>query len=219
MAHAAGCCVFESRHSRAFALRAERRVAARKHPATRIEHVLAQHDVLARDVGLVRAAAVVATDDAAVGRRALRPVDKVAVERQLLRRVIARWQTFNERRDLPAHWIHGHNARAVVVPRRSQRLVRIGCEQAATVESILERDVDSRAMRLEPAPCRCWLGKRTSDLVSILIEYEDVGREGICRAEGPPYYGGVFIIALARGAGALFKDGDFGTPPPSYERF
>ena len=111
-------------HRGAWALHAERRVAARLHPATRIEHVVAQHDVLARNVWLVRAAAVIATDDAAVGRRALRPVDPVAVKRQLLRRVIARWQTCNERRDLPGHWIHGHNARAVVVPRRSQRLVR-----------------------------------------------------------------------------------------------
>ena len=146
---------------------------------------------------MVRAAAVIATDDAAVGRRALRPVDPVAIKRQLLRRVIARWQASNERRDLPGIWIHGHNARAVVVPRRSQRLVRVGRKQAATVKSIFERDVDSGARRLKADRQRCWLAKRT-ELVSILIEYEDVGREGICRAEGPPHYGRVLIIASTR---------------------
>ena len=75
---------FRSFYRRPFALRAELRVAARHHPATRIEHVLAQHDVLARNVWLTRAAAVVAADDAAVGGRALRPVDPIILERQLL---------------------------------------------------------------------------------------------------------------------------------------
>ena len=89
--------------------RAEGRVAARHHPATRVEHVIAQHDVLARNVLLARAAAIVAADDAAVGGRALRPVDPVILERQLLRRVIARGQTRNEWRNRPGHWIHGHD--------------------------------------------------------------------------------------------------------------
>ena len=99
--------------------------------------------------------------------------------------MIARWQTGNERRDRPGIWIHGHNARAVVVPRRSQRLVRVGRKQAAAVDSILEGDVDSGARRLKADPRRCWLAKRT-ELVSILIEYEDVRREGILRAGAPP---------------------------------
>jgi len=56
-------------------LRVERRVAARELTISRIEDVLAERDILARDIGLVLAAAIVETDNAAVGRRPLRPVD------------------------------------------------------------------------------------------------------------------------------------------------
>ena len=55
-------------HDGPWALHAEGRVAARHLPAAGVEHVIAQLDVLARNVLLVRAAAVIATDDAAVGR-------------------------------------------------------------------------------------------------------------------------------------------------------
>src|SRR5438105_10626798 len=46
---------------------AKRGVAAGHHTAARVEDILAEHNVLARDVGLILAAAVVASDHAAVG--------------------------------------------------------------------------------------------------------------------------------------------------------
>src|SRR4029453_18108556 len=49
-------------------LGAEWRVAARLHPATRVEHVAAKRDVLAGDVRLIQAAAIVTTDHAGIGR-------------------------------------------------------------------------------------------------------------------------------------------------------
>ena len=85
----------------------------------------------------------------------------------------------------------------------------VGREQAAAVDSILERDVDSGARRLKADPRRCWLAKRAFELVSILIEYEDVGREGILRAGDPPHHGTVFIIASARQSVAQFEHVDF----------
>src|SRR5205823_124971 len=56
----------EGLHGRTRALHAEGGVAAGHFPTARVEHILAQHDVLTRDILLVRAAAIVATDDAAV---------------------------------------------------------------------------------------------------------------------------------------------------------
>src|SRR5690349_5056603 len=102
-------CPLESLYCGPGALHAERRVAARHHPATRIEHVLAQLDILTRNVWLVRAAAVVATDDAAVGGRALRPIDPVILERKLLGRMITCGQARDEWRNRPGQWIHGHD--------------------------------------------------------------------------------------------------------------
>src|SRR4249920_907570 len=98
-------CALESFYCGPWALHAEGRVAARLYPAARIEHVLAQLDVLARNVWLIRAAAVVATDDSAVGGRTLRPVDPVILERKLLRRMITRWQTRDKWRNRPGHRI------------------------------------------------------------------------------------------------------------------
>src|SRR5690242_16624536 len=66
---------------------AEGGIAAREHPVARAEDVIAQLDVLARNVWLVCPTAVVSPDDAAVRRRPLRPIDPaVPVEGQLLGR-------------------------------------------------------------------------------------------------------------------------------------
>ena len=189
-------CALESFYRGPWAGHAEGRVAACLYPAARVEHVLAQLDILARNVWLVRAAAVVATDDAAVGGRALRPVDPVILERELLRRMVARGQTRDEWRNRPGHWIHGHDTRAVVLSRRVGRLVRVAREQAAALESALEGDVDSRARRLEADPRSCWLAKLAFQ-VPILIEYEDVGGKGIVRGEGSPRHH-VLFVACAR---------------------
>src|SRR5262245_47578766 len=95
---------------RSWASRAELRVTAGHHPAARIEHVLAQHDVLTGDILLVRAATVVTANDTAVRRRSLRPVDPAVLERELLRGMVAGRQSRNERGDLPRLRVDGHNA-------------------------------------------------------------------------------------------------------------
>src|SRR5260370_6535804 len=78
----------EGPHCCTWALRPELGVATGLHSTSRVEDIIAQHDILARDVLLVGAAAIVATHDAAVGRRPLRPVDPPTLERQLFRRVV-----------------------------------------------------------------------------------------------------------------------------------
>src|SRR5438552_11602739 len=65
------------------------RVAAGLHPAARVEHVVAERDVLAGDVRLIRAAAIVTTDHAGIGRRPLRPIDPPSLELHLLRGMVA----------------------------------------------------------------------------------------------------------------------------------
>src|SRR6266478_5415869 len=88
---------------RARACRAERGVTAGEDPAAGIERIVAQHDVLAGDVLLIGAVAIVAADDAAVGRRALRPVDKPALEGELLARMVAGLDD-QQRRRRPRQW-------------------------------------------------------------------------------------------------------------------
>ena len=77
--------VEEGRYRGPRLLNSEGGIPARRHSVARAEDVLAERDVLARDIGLILAAAIVETDDAAVGRRPLRPVDPpVPPECQLL---------------------------------------------------------------------------------------------------------------------------------------
>src|SRR5215470_3523765 len=71
---------FERLHLLARPCLAEGGVPAGKLPPAGIEYVVAQHDVLTRDVWLVGATAVVASHHATVGGRALRPVDKFPLE-------------------------------------------------------------------------------------------------------------------------------------------
>ena len=62
---------FKGFHGRAWTRRAEGRITTGLNPASGVEHIVAQHDILARDILLVRATAIIATDDAAVGGRPL----------------------------------------------------------------------------------------------------------------------------------------------------
>src|SRR6185437_12360816 len=106
-------CTLERFHGGARACRAKRRIPAGRHSAAGVEYILAQHDVLARDILLVLTPAVVAAYYAAVGGRSLRPVDPVIVERQLLGGVVAGGQRGDERGDLSRHRVYRHDARAV----------------------------------------------------------------------------------------------------------
>src|SRR6478672_2925555 len=55
-------------------------VTTRHFPAARVEQVVAERDLLTRNIRLVCAAAIVETDDAAVGRRSLGPVNPAPFE-------------------------------------------------------------------------------------------------------------------------------------------
>src|SRR5947207_7325386 len=101
----------EGRHGGARTCRTERGIATRFYPASRVEHVVAQNDVLTWNILLICSASIVPTDHAAVRRRSLRPVDPAAVECQLLSRMIARRQLRDESRDDSADRIDEDDAR------------------------------------------------------------------------------------------------------------
>src|SRR5215510_10087339 len=90
------------------------RVTASEYPVARSKHVLAKLNVLAWDIRLVRTATVVETNDPAVGRRSLRPVDPPAFERELFAGMVTRRQVGDEWHDLPSHRVHSDDARTVV---------------------------------------------------------------------------------------------------------
>src|SRR5689334_6665089 len=71
VAHARIACTSEGLHRRSRLLDAKFRIPARLDPATGVEHVLAQNDVLAGNIRLVGAATVVTPNDTAVGGGAL----------------------------------------------------------------------------------------------------------------------------------------------------
>jgi len=127
-------------------LHAKGGIAARGHPVTRTEDVLAECDVLTRDIGLVLPAAIVEADHTAVCRRALRPVDPpVAPECQLFGRVVAGRQIGDERGHCTGHRVHGDDSRTVVLPIvLMRRLVGIGREKRPPGEAVDEGDVDCR---------------------------------------------------------------------------
>src|SRR5262249_2152335 len=121
-------------------------------------------------------------------------------------------QIADERCDLPGSRIYGDDARAVVVPRRAKRLVRVGPEQTSSLETFLERDVDRRAVRLEDVvspgvgQCGCRLAQGALHH-GVLVEDEDVGRERIWLARERRLKLR-FIVALAGQAMSGLEDKD-----------
>src|SRR5439155_8096967 len=91
----------EGRHGRSRTSHAERRIPARLDTTARVEHVVAELDVLTRNILLVGATTVVATHNPGVGRRSLGPVDPVAFEGDLLCRVVPRGKAGDERGNAP----------------------------------------------------------------------------------------------------------------------
>src|SRR5438128_2144053 len=82
----------------------ERGKSAGKSSVTRGEHIPAQGDVLAWNIGLASSSA----DDAIVRRRPGSPVDPSTLERQLSRR--AGGQPGDDRGDRAGYRVYGHNA-------------------------------------------------------------------------------------------------------------
>src|SRR5262249_7737126 len=173
----------ERLHRRSLPCGAEGRIPARGNPSAGVEYVVAQYDVLTRDVLLISAAAVVTTDHAAVGRRALGPVDVPILDRKLFRRVVAGRQARDEGSDLSGHGVDGDDARTVVLALGVCRLIGVTREEPPTAEALLERDVHGRPCRLEAAGRR-GLGQGAQQGTA-LVEDEDVRCERVLRVERP----------------------------------
>src|ERR1700730_14915258 len=133
---------FECLYRGAGPLHAKRGVATGQFPAAGVEQVFAEHDILTRDIGLIRAAAIVTADDTAIGCRPLRPVDPATFKYQLFRRMVSSGQSGNETRDWPRHRVDDDDARAVVESRSAQRLIGIRREKPPAPEPIFEPNVD-----------------------------------------------------------------------------
>src|SRR5919204_141220 len=114
----------------------------------------------------------------------------------------------------PARDVDLHDARAVVAPAGSEALVRVGGEEtgafvlvfvrvraAIAVGLVFERDVDSRTIGLKTVPARGRLCDRTSDLVSVLVQYHDVRRHRI-RGRKLAAKAWVLVVVAATGQAA-----------------
>src|SRR5229473_991244 len=112
-------------------------------------------------------------------------------------------QPRNERGDLPRHRVHGHDARAVVLPSGVGRLIGVRREEPPSLKAAFERNVDPRPRCLEAAGLRGAAPGRLgqfADLYPVLVEYQDVGRERVIRIEGTTNFGRTLLVADARQA-------------------
>ena len=147
-AHAARGCAFEGRDDGTGPLHTEVRVAARQDDIGRVvgrqvrgrEQVVAQPDLLARDLVLVAARTIVETRHPGVRRRALRPVEPSIIHHDLLRGMIAGRQAPDAGNDVGGlavlRDLHLHDTRGVVAESRraAGALVRISAEEPAAAE-------------------------------------------------------------------------------------
>src|SRR5439155_17183952 len=115
--------------------------------------------------------------------------------------MIAGRQTGDECRDAPTLWVHGHDARAVVLRAgRADGLVRVGGEQPPAARALLERDVDRGAVRQKADARSGGLGERATDQVAALVENQDVGRERVRGRELTSDGGTRLVVAPTRQA-------------------
>src|SRR5205823_5128321 len=112
---------------------------------------------------------VIKPDNAAIRSRPLGPVDPAIFKGELLRRVIAGWQTRDDRGHGPRVNVDRNNARAAVLPAPVRRLVRVGREQPGTLQTMFKADVYRRPCRLKSAASR-GLSKRRNRLSSVLAK-------------------------------------------------
>ena len=161
----------ERPYGRTGALDAECRITARRYSFSRYEYVIAQNDILTRDIRLICAATIVQSNDAAVGCRALRPINPPIFERELFRRMIASGQSGDERVHLSGIRVHSDNPRAVVRSIMSvRRLVRVRRKERTPGKTPLEPDIDRRSRWLKPASADRRLSYRPTNFPSVLIK-------------------------------------------------
>src|SRR5262249_11390855 len=117
----------------------------------RVPDVLVARVLRAGDFVWFAAAAVVVAGDAGVRRRALRPVDPVVLDEDLLGRVVAGGQASYHRSDRSGGEAHLHDARSVVALARgaSHTLVGIRGEESSALEVLLEGQSARRTVSLE----------------------------------------------------------------------
>src|SRR6516162_3635432 len=196
--------VRESRNRGARRLYPKRHVAAGCYPSPRLEYILAQGDLLTGDLRLIRPTVIIATDDPAIGGRALRPVDPATFERELLGRMVPRRQAGDKRGHCSRLRVHGHDARTAVLPTAVGCLIRVGREELAALEIALEGDVDRRPCWLQSDAGCCRLAKRSGDLSTSVVEHKDVRREWVRRIECSAAKR-VLFVAAARQAMTRFE--------------
>src|SRR5262249_47992655 len=196
--------VRESRNRGARRLYPKRHVAAGCYPSPRLEYILAQGDVLTGDLRLILPTVIIATDDPAIGGRALRPVDPGTFERELLGRMVSGGQAGDKRGHCSRLRVDDHDARTAVLPTAVGCLIRVGREESAALEIALEGDVDRRPCWLEPDAGSCRLAKWSGDLFTVLVEHKDVRREWVRRIECSAAKR-ILFVAFARQAMTRFE--------------
>ena len=93
--------------------------------------------------------------------------------------------------------IDDHDAGAVALPAPPNGLVRVGGEEPPAFATMLEGDVDRGTRWLEAAAGWRGLAERPTEQQPVLVEHQDVGREGIIvyeRTTGKA----PLLVALAR---------------------
>ena len=220
-AHALAGSAFERRHRRPRTRHAEVRVSAGlnrllgRFPGVnnRSKRVLTQRDLLAGNIVLIAARAVVEPGHPGIGRGPLRPVQPPVLDEDLLGRVVAGRQPDDHRVYRSTRDVHGHDARGVVAfaRRAAHSLVGVGRIQCSVTPAMLEREPDRGPVRLEAAARRGGLPDRTADLVAVPVEDQDVRRERVVRIKlGEQTWPWHFrhlgiVIAPTRQAGSRFE--------------
>src|SRR5262249_36750913 len=110
VANAAMQRAFKSMHRGPGSLHPERGITARQFSSTGIEHVVAQHNILARNILLIGASAVIAPHDSRVGGRPLRPISPAICKGEWFCGVITRGQASDEGEALPGYRVHADDA-------------------------------------------------------------------------------------------------------------